>query len=56
MIEQSNQSWATTLVGRAPEQVQPILDQFHEQEVSSDRSLLTMEMAIAYTFRSMFHP
>ncbi|KAF2639737.1 ketoacyl-synt-domain-containing protein [Massarina eburnea CBS 473.64] len=30
MIEDTNLSWATTLVGKTPEMVQPILDDFHK--------------------------
>jgi iterative type I PKS product template protein len=30
MVEDTNLNWATTLVGKAPETVQPILDEFHK--------------------------
>jgi hypothetical protein len=30
LIEETNRSWATTVVGKTPENVQPILDQFHK--------------------------
>lgn len=34
LIEETKRSWAVTVVGKAPEQVQPILDAFHEAQVS----------------------
>ena len=33
LIEDTNLSWAATLVGKTPEQVQPVLDEFHEAQV-----------------------
>ncbi|PVH97121.1 putative polyketide synthase [Periconia macrospinosa] len=32
MIEDTNLSWATTLVGKTPGKVQPILDEFHQSQ------------------------
>jgi len=34
LIEDTNRSWALTVVGKTPDQVQPILDEFHEIQVS----------------------
>ena len=34
MIEDSNSSWATTLLGKHPKRVQTILDDFHHVKVS----------------------
>lgn len=34
LIEDTKHSWAITLVGKSPEKVQPILDEFHRAQVS----------------------
>jgi Starter unit:ACP transacylase in aflatoxin biosynthesis len=35
LIEDTNRSWATTVVGKTPDKVQPILDEFHKVQVST---------------------
>ena len=34
LIEDTNLSWAVTMVGKTPQQVQPVLDEFHKAHVS----------------------
>lgn len=39
LIEDTKRSWAITVVGKTPDQVQPILDEFHKVQVSTHEAL-----------------
>ena len=53
LVDQTNGSWATTLVGVTPGEVQTILDEFHHSQVSNGKLpafiLLTSYSALAKT-------
>lgn len=44
LIEDTNQSWATTIVGVTAEKTQPILDEFHITQVRHIRSTIFLKL------------